>query len=140
MSKLSDSERFKRKYQTDAEFRERHKASVTAHKKRKARERKQQGEKLQLNRKQWRVFEFPGGKKVQCCRISYLASALGRNSKRIREWESAGDFPETIRHKNYRYYTKKHYNMILRCWKECNDGKDLQSFFVKVRDNWNKYL
>ena len=138
MSKLTKAEKFKRKYQTDPIFRKLHIQRVTEYKRRKSREHKLQKEELKLERKQWREFKLPNGKVVECCRITFLASALGRKPKRVREWELEGRFPKTIRYKTQRYYTREHYNMVLLY---CEKYKEyLNMFFVKVRENWNKYL
>jgi len=124
-------------YKHDKEFRKIQIQRVADYKKRKAKEKKQQKEKIKLDRKVWRKVRIDNVI-VECCRITFLASALGRGSKRLREWEAMGLFPKTIKVKGMRYYTKLHYIMILNAWNRAGEGKNLKMFFEIVNEKWNE--
>ncbi len=130
-------ERQRKLYQNDKEFRKIQIQRVADYKRRKRAEKKLQKQELKLNRKIWRKIRI-NNVVVECCRITYLASALGRKSKRIREWELAGNIGKGIRVKNMRYYTKEHFNMVTSAWNKFGNGKDLPGFFNYIMDKWDE--
>lgn len=129
--------RQKNNYHNNPAFKKEHKERVKSYKKRKAQERKLQKAQIKLERKVWRKVRIDNVI-TECCKIAFLASAIGRGTKRIREWESAGFFPKTIKIKGLRYYTKKHFNLVTMQWSRCGNGKNLKEFFQKINENWNK--
>lgn len=126
-------ERFKRRYRSDPEFRKAHQERVRAYKKKRSKE-KGRIKTSTTERKTWRIFNV-SGTKVECCRIGHLAVHLGRSVQTVRLWEKEGTFPKSIIYKGHRYYTRPHFDMILRMWNRHNE--DLQKFFVEVRTQWN---
>lgn len=124
-------------YHKDKEFRKLQIQRVADYKKRKAKEKKLQKEQIKLDRKVWRKVRI-ANVVVECCRIAFLASALGRGTKRLREWESMGKLPKTILVKGMRYYTKPHYTMIMNAWNRAEEGKNLKLFFEIIKDKWDE--
>ena len=133
--KIKDN--FKRRYNSDPDFRQAQIDRVGAYKKKKAFERKLLKEKTKSYKKIWRKFKVKD-KITACCRVGYLANSLERTTQTIRKWEKAGFLPPTIRFKTQRYYTEAHYKMILSMWNKTGNGKELEKFFQLIMREWNK--
>lgn len=136
--------RHKYLYQNDPDYRKNQKKRVAEYKKRKAEEKNRLKEKLVLERKVWRNLNV-GGTITPCCKIGYLAASINRCSQTVRLWETEGKLPKTITLKGIRYYTKPHYQLIVRCFTPLikvtiPTEKQLQKFFLEVRRLWNSKI
>lgn len=137
--KYKDKIKAKRKklYDSDPEFREIHKARVKAYKKKKYAEMKLVKERLKIERKVWRNLSV-GGQITPCCKIGYLSASINRTTQTVRLWETEGLLPKTITLNDIRYYTKKHYQLIVRLFNQYE--KNLPKFFSEVRNQWNSKI
>ena len=125
----------KQRYHNEPDFRQACLENIKTYRHRKRQERKALKEAIDIDRKVWRVFKVGKDKlPVKCCRVGYLAASIGRTAQTIRLWEKEGRFPKSIRYKDQRYYTKPHYNFILRIWRKHKDN--LKQFLIEVNRGW----
>lgn len=123
----------RRRYQTDPLFRKSLIDNSKRHRKKKQKIKRIEKERSKVKHKYWIQLNVDGVL-TDCCKINFLSAALNRSNKTIRKWEADGNFPETIRFNNIRYYTRKHYQMIVREWEH---KESLETFFEQVNKKWN---
>lgn len=121
------------RYRTDPVYRKNHKLAVKKYRKNKARKKHEEKLRTKAFKKYWMKLRVDGIVH-DCCKVGFLAEALGLETQTLRAWHNRKNIPETIRYGNSRWYTKAHYDLILEAQEKFQGNRN--KLFEYVTNKW----